>query len=201
MQKVIQRNEKFVRENSIHERNTSLDALRVLCMFLIVLGHAMVHGHVLDTLSPNSINYYIVNILRAFLSVHVNCFVLISGYFLCTYKFRLSKVFFIWWQTFFWSVTLYIFVCISGIVPFEIESLLRACLPFTQQRYWFVTTYLLMYVLIPLLNAAIHTMSQRQHAFFIATFFSYTLYSRIYSFGRNLLQQIAMIHYSLRFYI
>lgn len=171
MQKVIQRNEKFVRENSIHERNTSLDALRVLCMFLIVLGHAMVHGHVLDTLSPNSINYYIVNILRAFLSVHVNCFVLISGYFLCTYKFRLSKVFFIWWQTFFWSVTLYIFVCISGIVPFEIESLLRACLPFTQQRYWFVTTYLLMYVLIPLLNAAIHTMSQRQHAFFIATFF------------------------------
>lgn len=61
MQKVIQRNEKFVRENSIHERNTSLDALRVLCMFLIVLGHAMVHGHVLDTLSPNSINYYIVN--------------------------------------------------------------------------------------------------------------------------------------------
>lgn len=73
----------------------------MLCMFLIVLGHAMVHGHVLDTLSPNSINYYIVNILRAFLSVHVNCFVLISGYFLCTYKFRLSKVFFIWWQTFF----------------------------------------------------------------------------------------------------
>ena len=71
---------------------------------------------------------------------------------------------------FFWSVTLYIFVCISGIVPFEIESLLRVCLPFTQQRYWFVTTYLLMYVLIPLLNAAIHTMSQRQHAFFIATF-------------------------------
>lgn len=102
---------------------------------------------------------------------------------------------------FFLSVTLYIFVCISGIVPFEIESLLRVCLPFTQQRYWFVTTYLLMYVLIPLLNAAIHTMSQRQHAFFIATFFSYTLYSRIYSFGRNLLQQIAMIHYSLRFYI
>lgn len=171
MQKVIQRNEKFVRENSIYERNTSLDALRVLCMFLIVLGHAMVHGHVLDTLSPNNINYYIVNILRAFLSVHVNCFVLISGYFLCTHEFRLSKVFFIWWQTFFWSVTLYIFVCISGIVPFGIEPLLRVCLPFTQQRYWFVTTYLLMYVLIPLLNAAIHTMSQRQHAFFLAIFF------------------------------
>ena len=61
----------------------------------------MDHGHVLDTLSPNSINYYIVNILRAILSVHVNCFVLISGYFLCSYKLRLSKVFFIWWQTFF----------------------------------------------------------------------------------------------------
>lgn len=36
MQKVIQRNEKFVRENSIHERNTSLDALRVLYNGIVI---------------------------------------------------------------------------------------------------------------------------------------------------------------------
>lgn len=34
-------------ENSACARNISLDALRVLCMFLIVFGHAMVHAHIL----------------------------------------------------------------------------------------------------------------------------------------------------------
>ena len=57
-------------------------------MFLIVLGHAMFHGHVLQALTPNSVNDCMTSVLRAFLSVHVNCFVLLSGYFLCTQEFR-----------------------------------------------------------------------------------------------------------------
>lgn len=83
-------------ENSACARNISLDALRVLCMFLIVFGHAMVHEHILETLSPNSANYYFVNGQRAFLSIHVNCFVLISAYFLCTRAFRLGKIVTTW---------------------------------------------------------------------------------------------------------
>ena len=76
-------------------RNVSLDILRILCMFLIVLGHAMIHGQVLDAVAANSPNYFLLHVLRAFLSVHVNCFVLISGYFLCTHEFRIRKFFFI----------------------------------------------------------------------------------------------------------
>lgn len=66
----------------VPERNVSLDALRVFCMFLIVLGHAIIHGQVLESLAPRSLNSYLVNVMRAFLSVHVDCFVMLSGYFL-----------------------------------------------------------------------------------------------------------------------
>ena len=82
-------------------RNVSLDILRILCMFLIVLGHAMIHGQVLDAVAANSPNYFLLHVLRAFLSVHVNCFVLISGYFLCTHEFRIRKFFSLWGQAFF----------------------------------------------------------------------------------------------------
>lgn len=163
---------KLVKECAMCKRNISLDVLRILCMLLIILGHAMIHGHVLESLPLNSVNYYLVNTLRSFLSVHVNCFVLISGYFLCTHEFRFSKALSIWVQALFWSFALYILLVISGIAQFDVKLLLRACLPFTQQRYWFVTTYLLMYVLTPILNAAIRAMSQKQHAFFIAIFFA-----------------------------
>ena len=152
-------------------RNVSLDMLRVLCMFLIILGHAIVHGQVIESLTPWSINFYLVHAMRAFLSVHVDCFVMLSGYFLCTHVFRLKKVFSLWIQAFFWSVLLYLLLCAVGIVPFQWISLGKACLPFTQRRYWFVTTYLLMYLLMPLLNAAIRVMSQRQYATFLMAFF------------------------------
>lgn len=56
----------------------------------------MVHEHILETLSPNSANYYFVNGQRAFLSIHVNCFVPISAYFLCTRAFRLGKIVTTW---------------------------------------------------------------------------------------------------------
>ena len=141
------------------ERNVSLDLLRVLCMFLIVLGHALFHGKVLDALPANSANYFIISILRTVLSVHVNCFVLISGYFLCMREFQLKRAILIWGQAFFWSIGLYIVLYFCGAVDLDLKSLIKACFPITQQRYWFITTYVLMYSLVPLLNAAIRAMS------------------------------------------
>lgn len=158
-------------KSPIQNRNVSLDALRALCMFLIVLGHVIVHGRVLESLIPWSVNFYLINIIRAFLSVHVDCFVMLSGYFLCTHVFRLEKVFSLWIQALFWSLLLYLLLCVGGAVPFRWASLAESCLPFTQRRYWFVTAYLLMYLLTPFLNTAIHTMSQRQHATFLTSFF------------------------------
>lgn len=154
------------------ERNVSLDLLRVLCMFLIVLGHALFHGKVLDALPPNSANYFIISILRTVLSVHVNCFVLISGYFLCMREFQLKRAILIWGQAFFWSIGLYIVLYFCGAVDLDLKSLIKACFPITQQRYWFITTYVLMYSLVPLLNAAIRAMSQKTHAIFLSGFFA-----------------------------
>lgn len=156
----------------VPERNVSLDALRVFCMFLIVLGHAIIHGQVLESLAPRSLNSYLVNVMRAFLSVHVDCFVMLSGYFLCTHTVRLKKAVSLWIQALFWSLLPYLLLCAGGVVTFRWSALAKACLPFTQRRYWFVTAYLLLYLLTPFLNAAIHSMRQRQHAAFLAAFFA-----------------------------
>lgn len=168
MGEAIFRSEKM---NHGSQRNASLDILRILCMFLIVLGHSIYHGNVLNALNANGMNYVLITVIYTFLMVHVNCFVLISGYFLCTHKFRLEKAISLWVQAFFWSVLLYVLFSSFGVIPFEIKGIIKALLPFTQQRYWFVTSYLLMYFLVPFLNAAIHAMTRKQYAVFLATFF------------------------------
>ena len=96
---------------------------------------------------------------------------LLSGYFLSTKQIRLNKVFELWLQMFFWSVVLFAVVTIISGNPVELRELIKSLLPFTQQRYWFMTTYLLMYLLLPILNTAINAMTRQQYKSTLLIFF------------------------------
>lgn len=153
------------------ERNISLDVLRALVMLMIVLGHVMLHGQVVENIKPFTVNYFVSYTVFAFIYVHVNCFVLISGYFLSVKEFKYKKIFSLWGKMFFWSIMLFIFLVVIGATPFSMKIAIKAMLPFTQQRYWFMTTYLLMYCLMPFLNAAIRFLSKKQYQIALFIFF------------------------------
>jgi len=106
-------------------------------------------------------NWYLGNIFNSLCGVAVNCFVLLSGYFLCTASFKLSKLTSIWIQTMFYSVVLYL-ICAS-VAGFSLTELIKSAMVLILQRYWFVTAYLLLYMLFPFLNYAIHAMNKRTH--------------------------------------
>lgn len=154
------------------ERNVSLDALRGVVMFWIVLSHVMLHGKVVENIEPFTINYYLSYTIYAFIYVHVNCFVLISGYFLSAKEFKYKQIFSLWKKMLFWSFFILVFLIAIGVVPFSLKTIIKALLPFTQERYWFMTTYLLMYCLMPFLNAAISAMSKKEYQIALGLFFS-----------------------------
>ncbi len=156
-------------------RNASLDLLRNISMFMIVIWHSLVHGGVINLYVGSeqmTMDYFIVILLMAFLVVHVNCFVLVSGYFLCQSEFKLSKVLRLWLEALFWSVLLnfLIYSVEKPTFDFSTREIIKIISPFTQDRYWFFTTYLLMYIISPACNVAIKYMSQRQHLVSILAF-------------------------------
>lgn len=166
------------------ERNASLDLLRVVITVMIVAGHAIIHGGILDAVELYSFEYYAANLLLAFLYVHVNCYVLLSGYFLCEKQFSAKKAFALWGQTLFWSVSLFFLISLlEGSATIDLKEMIKSFLPFTQQRYWFMTTYLLMYILVPFLNAGYKVMSKEQHKKVLMTFFLvYILLQNVFYF-------------------
>ena len=94
----------------------------------------------------------------------VNCFVLISGYFLCTSQFRLGKLASTWIQAAFYSVGIYmLLVFLHEGTSFSLKELIKSSLVVTMDRYWFVTDYILLYCLFPVLNHATRSMNQKQH--------------------------------------
>lgn len=143
-------------------RNASIELLRIISMVMIVMLHFLAHGQILKWSVFGSMEYRVYWIVEALLFVAVNCFVLISGYFLCLSNFKISRIIKIWMQVLFYSC-LCTFVCIIlGGVP-SLKNLLKMVLPLSGNQYWFATTYVLMLCLSPLLNIAILGMNKKQH--------------------------------------
>lgn len=156
-----------------NNRNSSLDLLRIVCMAMVVCLHAVGWGGLVEkALVPGTYNWYLGNAMQTLSLQAVNCFVLISGYFLCTSKFKLSKLVLTWIQVLFYSVGIALLLMIfhEG-TPFSIKELIKCALPFTMDRYWFVTDYLLLYMTFPILNCAVRAMNQKTHLFFCFVLF------------------------------
>lgn len=147
----------------ISKRNVSVDIFRAIIMFMIVLGHSLVHGQILEKVELFTPAYYASYSLMFFLNVHVNCFVIMSGYFGHKKKFSCAKWMKLWSECFFWSVTLFFVVSNLSEEGIVLKELVKSLMPFTQDRYWFMTTYLLMYLLTPVLNNAIDALDKKTY--------------------------------------
>lgn len=153
------------------ERNISLEWLRIVSMLMIILLHSIDHSGVLKNLKFGSVLYWYERFIYGLVQVCVNCFVLISGYFLVKTEFKLKKLFSLWIEVVFYSLVIKMIMIALGEYPLSVVSLISCFAPILTGRYWFVTIYFGMYLLSPFLNIAIYAMSKRQHGKLIGLLF------------------------------
>lgn len=145
-------------------RNANLDLLRIISTLLIILLHSIVHSGVLEQEELSSVPIQLwIRFTYMLTQVCVNCYVLISGYFLVKSKFRLQKLVVLWLEVVFYSFSIKLIFMITGYIPFSSVSLLSCLLPVVTGRYWFITIYFGLYLLFPFLNILISAMNKRQH--------------------------------------
>lgn len=61
-------------------RNSNFELMRIISMFLIVLYHTIYHGHIIQNSTTLFLKTFFL-ILEIITIVHVNSFVLVSGYY------------------------------------------------------------------------------------------------------------------------
>lgn len=147
-------------------RNSSIELLRILSMFAIVIHHYAVHG----TLDCNHYNPAIINTLRVNLffyylgKVGVCCFVIIGAYFLCEKRFNFRRPVNLIITMMFYSFGIYLVLKYgfhTGIWGADTPA--RTWLPFPlPSGYWFVYAYIVMLLAMPCLNIIINNLSQRK---------------------------------------
>ena len=137
-----------------NKRFFNFELLRIFAMFLIVLSHFNVHGIYPYWHKNLSVTDYFNNLISSFFctgQIGVTLFILITGYFASKQNFKLKKCLDIYLKTLFFSIL--IFIC-CFFIDYEqsIKALKYSIFPLTHNAYWFVTTYLLLYVFSPALN-------------------------------------------------
>lgn len=106
----------------------------------------------------------ISEVIKAFCCVAVNVYVLISGYFGIKLKFR--KLIKIELMTLFYSLSILVILLWMGGVSFHRS--LAFLLPVTSIKYWFITVYIVLCLLSPILNNVCDNMSKNMfHPFII----------------------------------
>ena len=116
-------------QNKTVKRDTGLDLRRIISMIMVVCIHTVGWGGLVEgALVPETANWYLGNAMHTLSLQAVNCFVLISGYFLCTAKFRLSKLASTWMQAAFYSVGIYLVLVHIGGTQFSLKELIKCAL-------------------------------------------------------------------------
>lgn len=143
------------------KRNASFEILRIVSMFMVTVMHCI--GTFAETGGTvNSVNGYLFWFVDSLCFVAVNLFVLINGYFMVKAKFKLSKLLTLWLEIIFYSLGLYILGIVFGETSFSPKGLLNSVAPIVSGEYWFISVYVVLYILSPLLNITVARLTKKQ---------------------------------------
>ena len=153
------------------ERESSFELMRILSMFFVVLYHFLIStgGSILNNSSGNVLVFW--EWISMIIIVHVNSFILSTGYFQYKQKFSWKKFFSLLIMGYMYKVIISIILQLVYHTPLSSVEILRTFSPFYFNNYWFLSVYLLLYLLSPYINILINKLSQKEHRNFIILLF------------------------------
>lgn len=151
-------------------RNSNIELVRIISMFLIALSHYTVHNGVNNAELPLGVNRFLLE-FSALGNIGVILFVLITGYFLgrSTKPLQPKRLIKTIAEVFFYSVAIYGVLCLLGILDFDAPTFIKCLFPITFMQYWFATAYVVLYLFHPFINRLLNNLSRKEELRLIMT--------------------------------
>lgn len=169
-------------------RKSNLELFRIITMLAIVAHHYVVCSDLWDTINLNgamSIKNIFLLLFGAWGKTGINCFVLITGYFMCTANIKASKFLKLVMEIYFYNIVISFLLLITGNSILSFRKIYEIFFPFNSIETNFVGCYLIFYLFIPYLNKLIKVMNEKEHRILLIlllmvyTIFPSILYSSV----------------------
>lgn len=143
------------------ERNLGIDLLKLVLALMIVVNHSIGHGLEQYDAALYENSKIALGFLWGVCNPAVNVFFIISGYFLIK---RSVNKFIVLLEPQLILAVIYLFV-----FGFTIKKAILNIL-FPWENWWFITTYLILFVLSPYINKVIETLNDKEIIEFVISF-------------------------------
>ena len=155
-------------------------------MLFIVAHHYVVNSGMMaymvkDLLAPNSLFFFIFG---AWGKTGINCFVLITGYFMCKSHITLKKFLKLIFQIEFYKIVIFLIFVFTGYQSFSVGALLKAIIPVRVVSDGFTSAFIVFFLTIPFLNVLLKHLSEKMHLrLIVLCLFLYTFLGTMPGFG------------------
>lgn len=166
-------------------RNSNLELYRIVTMLLIVSHHFVVNSGVLDRAyeTPLTANSIFLFLFGAWGKTGINCFMMITGYFMCKSNITLKKYLKLICEVLFYNISIATIFVMTGYG--SVKDIINAFLLVRViDSSHFTACFLMFYLLIPFLNILLNSINEQQHRRLIAILaFLYIFLSTIPKFN------------------
>lgn len=147
------------------KRDSNLELYRIIVMLLIIAHHYVVNSGLFEVLKqePFGAQSVAMLIFGAWGKTGIDCFVMITGWFMCKLEFTWRKLWKLYLQIAFYAVGVYLIFCIAGHETFDPLQLVLKLFPVRSVAAGFTTCFLIFYMLIPFLNILVRNLNKRMH--------------------------------------
>lgn len=139
------------------ERNSNIELLRLFCIIAIVSMH--VFGVFINNIDTYGRVAMIIN--NGLFNMCTSVFILISGYY--GIRWNKEKLFNLWSIALFWSVVL---IVVKS--DYSAKYLLKSFFPVFTGKYWFLSSYIILFCVAPFVEDLISSLSKAQFRSLIA---------------------------------
>ena len=187
-------------------RDSNLELFRIITMLFIVAHHYVVNSGLTDIdgpifTNPLSFDSLFLLIVGAWGKIGINCFVLITGYFMIKSEITVKKFLKLFLEIMFYKILIGTIFLVSGYQDFEWKSFLKIFIPILSVEQNFGGCYILFFLFIPFLNILIRNLDEKKHIYLlIMCFITYIFFGTFHRVSMNYVSWF-MVLYVISSYI
>lgn len=148
------------------ERNSNIELFRIFLMVMLIMPcHYVMSGGIINQITVDnlSFNSFFAELFAKTGYVGNNCFVLITGYFMCDKNFSWLKVAKLFCQVEFYFLLFFIIFCVTGYSSFSFRAFYNVLFYIPRNvGVGFIGTFLVLYLLIPYINKLIAVLENKE---------------------------------------
>ena len=149
-------------------RSSNLELYRIICMLMIVAHHLVVNSGLTGlqgpmTTHPANINTALLWSFGMWGKTGINCFLLITGYFMCKSTITIKKFLKLILQIYLYKIVIFGIFLFLGYETFSLIRIVKLMMPVWGINQNFTSCFLVFWLTIPFWNILIHNMTKRQH--------------------------------------